>query len=53
VRKPDELADIDKQLDEIEQSKRRRSAIWGSTRRLAPYCPIALLQLEKMSPDGG
>ena len=36
-----ELTDIDRQLDEIEQSERWQSAIWDSARWLAPNCPIA------------
>ena len=47
-----ELTDIDGQLDEIEQSERWQSAIWDSARWLAPNCPIAPPQLEKMSPNG-
>ena len=48
-----ELTDLDRQLDDIEQSERRQSAIWDSARWLAPNCPIAPPQLEIWCPTVG
>ena len=48
-----ELTDLDRQLDEIEQSERLPIAIWGSARWLAPNCRIAPPQLQRSLPDAG